>query len=41
MSEHWDSGRLSVRETMANARLVASNIIDGHTAAFDLTPKRS
>ncbi|APR51166.1 patatin-like phospholipase family protein [Sphingomonas koreensis] len=41
MREHWDSGRLSVRETMANARLVASNIIDGHTAAFDLTPKRS
>jgi NTE family protein len=41
MREHWESGRLSVKETMANARLVASNIIDGHNAAFDLTPKRT
>lgn len=37
MREHWQSGRAAVAETMANARLIASNIADGHTAAFDLT----
>jgi NTE family protein len=37
MREHWQAGRTAVAETMANARLVASNIIDGKTAAFDLT----
>lgn len=41
MREHWESGRASVTETMANARLVARNIIDGHNAQFDLTPKRT
>ncbi|WP_423607010.1 patatin-like phospholipase family protein [Sphingomonas sp. MS122] len=36
MREHWEAGRIDTERTMANARLVASNIIDGHTAAFDL-----
>ncbi|MGN6268791.1 MAG: patatin-like phospholipase family protein [Sphingomonas sp.] len=37
MREHWAAGRKAVGETMANARLVAENILDGKTAAFDLT----
>jgi NTE family protein len=37
MREHWHAGRAAVAETMANARLVAENILDGKTAAFDLT----
>jgi len=37
MREHWLAGRTAVAETMANARLVANNIIDGKTAAYDLT----
>ncbi|MBO9623533.1 MAG: patatin-like phospholipase family protein [Sphingomonas sp.] len=37
MREHWQAGQLAVAETMANAQLVASNILDGKTAAFDLT----
>lgn len=37
MDEHWAAGREAVAETMQNARLVAANIIDGRTAAFDLT----
>ncbi len=41
MHEHWDAGRDAVKETMANARLVASNIIDGRTRAFDLTQSRT
>lgn len=36
MREHWDAGRIDTERTMENARLVASNIIDGHTAAYDL-----
>jgi NTE family protein len=36
MREHWDAGRLDTERTMENARLVASNIMDGRTAAFDL-----
>ncbi len=39
MREHWQAGRLDVEATMANAELVAENIIDGKTAAFDLTPR--
>jgi len=39
MREHWESGRIAVAETMANARLVAQNILDGKTAAFDLTQR--
>ncbi|MBW4330994.1 patatin-like phospholipase family protein [Stakelama sp. CBK3Z-3] len=37
MREHWQSGRQAVGETMAKSRLVAQNILDGRTAAFDLT----
>jgi NTE family protein len=39
MREHWQAGRTAVAETMANARLVAENILDGKTAAFDLTQR--
>ena len=37
MREHWQAGAAAVAETMANAELVARNILDGKTAAFDLT----
>jgi len=37
MEEHWAAGRAAIAETMANARVVAENILDGRTAAFDLT----
>jgi NTE family protein len=37
MREHWTAGQGAVAETMARSRLVASNILDGKTAAFDLT----
>lgn len=37
MREHWLAGRAAVNETMANAQLVAADIIDGKTSAFDLT----
>jgi NTE family protein len=36
MREHWQAGRAAVAETMANAQIVARNILDGRTAAFDL-----
>ncbi|MCW4462885.1 patatin-like phospholipase family protein [Sphingomonas sp. BT-65] len=36
MREHWEAGLVDTERTMENARLVASNIIDGRTAAFDL-----
>lgn len=39
MHEHWQAGRAAVAETMANARIVAENILDGNTAAFDLTQR--
>ena len=39
MREHWEQGRLAVDETMANAELIANNIVDGKTASFDLTPR--
>jgi NTE family protein len=39
MREHWQAGSEDVAATMANAELVAENIIDGKTAAFDLTPR--
>ncbi len=38
MDEHWAAGRTAIADTMANAQVVAANIIDGRTAAFDLTP---
>ncbi|MES2987081.1 MAG: patatin-like phospholipase family protein [Pseudomonadota bacterium] len=37
MNEHWQAGRTAIIETMANAQIVAENILDGKTAAFDLT----
>lgn len=37
MRDHWQAGRDAVAETMSSAELVARNIIDGRTAAFDLT----
>ncbi|RYY33554.1 MAG: patatin-like phospholipase family protein, partial [Sphingomonadales bacterium] len=39
MREHWQAGGDDVARTMANARLIASNIADGRTAAFDLTKR--
>lgn len=36
MREHWAAGRAAVDRTMANAQLVAENIVEGRTAAFDL-----
>jgi NTE family protein len=41
MEEHWAAGRTAIAETMANAQVVAANIVDGRTAAFDLTPHHS
>jgi NTE family protein len=37
MREHWAAGQAAVAETIAKSRLIASNILDGKTAAFDLT----
>ena len=39
MREHWHAGRQAVAETMAGAQLVAESILDGKTAAFDLTQR--
>lgn len=36
MREHWSAGQAAVERTMANAELVAENLLTGHTAAFDL-----
>ena len=36
MLEHWTAGQGAVERTMANAELVAENLLTGHTAAFDL-----
>lgn len=41
MEEHWDSGEAAVAATMRESALIASNILDGRTAAFDLTPKQT
>ena len=37
MREHWAAGQAAVEATMANAELVAENILTGRTAAFDMT----
>lgn len=37
MNEHWDAGSKAVAETMIRSELVAKNILDGRTAAFDLS----
>jgi NTE family protein len=39
MNEHWAAGRAAVAATIKNSELIASNIVDGKTAAFDLTPR--
>jgi len=39
MAEHWSAGRAAVAETMNRSALIARNIIDGRTAAFDLQRK--
>jgi NTE family protein len=36
MAEHWAAGRASIAETMTRSELLARNILDGRTAAFDL-----
>jgi NTE family protein len=41
MEEHWASGESSIAATMQESALIASNILDGRTAAFDLTPKHA
>ena len=38
-SEHWQAGREAVGHTISKAGLIATNILDGKTAAFDLTPR--
>ncbi len=39
MLEHWAAGEAAVAETISNSELVAQNILDGRSAAFDLTPR--
>jgi NTE family protein len=41
MEEHWASGQAAIAATMRESALIASNILDGRTAAFDLTPKQA
>jgi len=40
MEEHWASGESAIASTMRESALIAENILDGRTAAFDLTPKQ-
>ena len=39
MTEHWSAGRAAVAQTMTQSELIARNIADGETAAFDLTKR--
>jgi NTE family protein len=39
MLEHWAAGEAAVAATIDRSELVAQNILDGHSAAFDLTPR--
>lgn len=39
MRVHWEAGRNAISETMAHSRVLAQNIVDGETAAFDLGHK--
>jgi len=41
MEEHWALGEAAVAATMRESALIASNVLDGRTAAFDLTPKQA
>ncbi len=38
MQEHWTAGKEAVAETISKGEVIARNIHDGKTAAFDLTP---
>ncbi len=40
MAEHWAAGQAAVAQTITHSGLLASNILDGKTAAFDLSPAR-
>lgn len=39
MQEHWAAGQAAIAETIDKSALLARNIVDGKTAAFDLTRK--
>lgn len=39
MNEHWAAGREAVAATISHAGLLATNIADGKTAAFDLSSR--
>lgn len=39
MTEHWEAGHAAVTESIDKAELLARNIANGETAAFDLTRK--
>ena len=39
MAEHWAAGEAAVAATIARSELIARNIVDGKSAAFDLTPR--
>src|SRR3546814_9746638 len=41
MLEHWAAGSAAVRKTMHKSGVIAHNLVDGKTAAFDLTKDRS
>ncbi|MEO1167163.1 MAG: patatin-like phospholipase family protein [Pseudomonadota bacterium] len=38
MEDHWDAGREAVAETIRHGDVIARNIADGKSAAFDLNP---
>ncbi|MEP6784393.1 MAG: patatin-like phospholipase family protein [Sphingomonadales bacterium] len=39
MGEHWAAGHAAVAESIDKSELLAKNILDGKTAAFDLSPR--
>jgi NTE family protein len=39
MQEHWAAGEAAVAASIDRSELVAKNILDGRSAAFDLTPR--
>ncbi len=40
MAEHWAAGQAAVAQTITRSSLLARNIVDGRTAAFDLSNGR-
>jgi len=38
-NDHWQAGRDAVAETIGHAGLIATDILAGKSAAFDLTPR--